>query len=186
MDLFENWQEVYRLYEQQMTLLEKRSQQDEERIVVLETQKVKIEGKKDRLVRAVADGIMEMQDVKKQMDALKDEISKIDETISQLRVQNENVKEEWDYILAKFSHERREELNEQYTIEENEEAVNEIYREVIRNASLCDDLLELEYITGRKVVINAFALPDYLRIRIENIKELINNAQRNYQFASKS
>jgi hypothetical protein len=186
MDLFENWQEVYRLYEQQMMLLEERSEQDEERIAVLEKQKVKIEGKKDRLVQAVADGIMEMQDVKKQMDSIKEEIANIDETISQLRVKNENVKEEWDYILAKFSHERREELNEQYILEENEEAVNEIYREVIRKAWLCDDILELEYITGTKVHIDVFDLPESLRLRIEGFKELIKNNQRNYILASKT
>jgi chromosome segregation ATPase len=175
MDLFENWQEVYRLYEQQMTLLEERSQQDEERIVALEKQKTKIEGKKDRIVQAVADGIMEIQDVKKQMDSIKEDISTISNTISQLRGQKETAKQEWDYILAKFSHERREELNEQYSIEENETAVNRIYREVIKKAWLCNDLLEIEYITGKKLSLDINDLPELLQFRIEGIKELLTS-----------
>jgi uncharacterized coiled-coil protein SlyX len=185
MDLFENWQEVYRLYEQQMTLMEERSEQDEERISTLEKQKAKIEGKKDRLVQAVADGIMVMQDVKKQMDALKEDISKIGETIYQLRVKSQNVKQEWDFILAKFSHERREELMVKYCLEKDEESVNKIYREVIKSASLKDNILELGYITGTNVQIDVVDLPDSLRLRINGLKELMENTKRNHVLASK-
>jgi hypothetical protein len=135
-----------------MNLLEERSRQDEERITVLEKQKSKLETKKERLVRAVAEGTMEMQDVKTQMDILKEDIAKINNTIIQLKAKKESVKQEWDYILAKFSHERREELMVKYCLEENEEEINQIYREVIKNAHLNEDVLELEYITGTRYI----------------------------------
>jgi chromosome segregation ATPase len=186
MDLFENWQEVQKLYEEQMVLLDERSQQDEERISILEKQKAKLEGKKERLVQAVADGTIEMQDVKKQMDALKEDIAKIDNTIFQLTDKKENIKQEWDYILAKFSHERREELMVKYCLEENEEDVNQFYREVIEKAELSDHILELEYITGTKVHIDVVDLSDSLRFRIEGLKELIGNTQKNNILASKN
>jgi hypothetical protein len=73
-----------------------------------------------------------------------------------------------------------------YNLEENEEEVNKIYQEVVKNARLSEDVLELEYITGTKIYINVVDLPDSLRLRIEGLKELIENTRKSSILASKN
>jgi hypothetical protein len=60
-------------------------------------------------------------------------------------------------------------------LEENEEEVNKIYREVIKNARLSEDVLGLEYITGKKLSLDSNDLPELLKFRIEGIKTFLKS-----------
>jgi site-specific DNA recombinase len=160
MELFENWQDVQSLYEQQMDLLEERSQQDKARIESLENQKASLERKKERLIQAVADGVFEVSETQKQMDTIRAELTEISDIILRLNNSRQSMKQEWDYILAKFSHERREDLMVKYCLDEDETEVNKIFRDVIRRSWLKDNILTLEYITGKHLSINTVGLPD--------------------------
>jgi hypothetical protein len=73
-----------------------------------------------------------------------------------------------------------------YSLEEDEEEVNKIYQEVIKDAQLSEDVLELEYITGTKIHIDVVDLPDSLKLRIEGLKKLTKNTYRNHILASKN
>jgi predicted thioredoxin/glutaredoxin len=161
----ENWKNIERIYTQKINEIEDQSNEDKRDIDILRKQEKKVNTRYERLIDAIADGTITNEEVKPKLNKLRQEKEEIQNKIQEIEKKREEEKKEWDYILAKLSHDKIHELNWAYE-DGDENQVSNILRSLIREGTFNNYNLHLEYITGDTYDIDVKNLPDLLYKRI--------------------
>jgi len=124
----------------------------------------RLDAQKKNLVSAIADRTLGKEDAAEKLSEIKADRDKAQKQLDNLTLVAPQTKKEWDYILAAFSEERR----MAFTMEEDLKKKRMMFKEVLKEATIQDYILHIEFINGWTTDINLRDLPpEYANRRYE-------------------